>query len=416
MIDKFKLILEYIKVINFSDDLSKLEPCDVLFFCGDAHRGVTLNGRAYAPLLDSLREKFEHKGKNCTTIASPWAKLVGDKAYGGPLAMNGSYFISIVKTKLLRLDKWLGVNHLVGVYESILERTEPKLIITIGCNKFICDAARKKGIYHLELLHGIGYTPLPWGWGEAEKQHLPQGVISLDQVSTKTFSILEQKGVSVFQIPHPFLSRFSRDNFINIPEEWKINKIHKKYKKEILVSLQWGYAGDHGDKQHFKDILSNGLFFSELAEVIQLTKDEIFWRFRFHPVQYRNVNKYQSLFDFINNFIQENPNCEWQDSTYMPLPSILALCSGNITMNSMTSYEAAYMGVKTLALCPIIRERGLHADMFNDLVDKGYMLKQPPNIERILYWVRTVEKSEPLVGNLTDKYWFERLLETLPLA
>ena len=414
---KFRSIFNSLKIINFNDNLTELEKCDVLFFCSDANRGLQLNHRAYSPLMDSLREEFEKRGYKCISIANPFSILTGEKAYGNSLAMNKSFFIAEIKRRLLAkffLRKH-GINPLLNLYGNIFQQARPKLIITINCNDFLCAAARRAGIYHLELLHGIGYSPIPWSWDKKGKQFLPQGIISLDDVSTKTFLVLEQKGVSIFQIPHPFLSRFALGNLVNLPEEWKIANKQKKYKKEILISLQWGYAGDHGHKQHFQDILNNGLFFDELAEVIQLTRNEIFWRFRFHPVHYRNLNKYQFLFDFINNFIESRENCEWKESTYLPLPSVLAQCDGNITMNSMTSYEAAYMGIKTLALCPIIRERGLHADMFTDLVDKGYMLKQPPNIESILYWVRMVEKSEPLLGNLTDKYWFERLLKALPL-
>lgn len=417
MNDQIKKILNYLKVINLKDNLNNLALCDVLFFCNDANRSLQLNGYAYSPLLDSLREQFEQKGYKCISIANPFASLVAEKAYGYPLAMNKSFLFAYVKGKLITKLSPVkyGVNPVLNLYENIFEQAKPKLIITINCNDSLCMAARKKDVYHVELLHGIGYTPIPWGWNKKDKCYLPQGIFSLDEVSTKTFRELEKKGVNIIQIPHPFLSRFASNKIESIPDEWNLHKREKRYKKEILVSLQWAFAGDHGSHHHLANILPNGLFFDELAEVIHLTKNEVLWHFRFHPVQYRNLKKYKSLFDFINEFISQNINCEWKEATYCPLPSILAQCDGHITMHSMSAYEAAYMGVNTLALSPTIRPGGRNENMFNDLVDKGYMIKQAPKTEQILYWVKEVKRSQPLLSNLNDEYWFERLLEILPL-
>lgn len=413
MSNKLKLIINYLKNVNFEDNLDTLTVCDVLFFCADANRGIQLNNRAYSPLLDSVRENFEKKGYKCITIAHPFSHLVGENAYGSPLVMNRSFFIAGVKKKFLDYFPPKKLNNpLLNLYKNIFEKSQAKLIITIGCNDYLSLAARDKKIYHLEILHGIGYTSIPWGWEEKEKKFLPQGIISLDEISKKTFLPLESKKIDIYQIPHPFLSRFFSGE---IPKEWDFNKQEKKYKKEILVSLQWAFAGDHGHNHHLENILSNGLFYEELEEVIRITRNDIFWRFRFHPVQYRNPKKYKNLFDFISKFIEKYPNCEWRESTFTPLPSILVQCSGHITMHSMSSYEAAYMGVNTLALSPTIRPGGHNENMFNDLVDKGYMIKQAPKTEQILHWVKEVKRSQPLLNNLNDEHWFERLLEILPL-
>ena len=46
--------------INLSDDINRVNHCDVLFFCHDDDRSISLNGKAYSPLIDSVREDFEH--------------------------------------------------------------------------------------------------------------------------------------------------------------------------------------------------------------------------------------------------------------------------------------------------------------------------------------------------------------------
>jgi len=94
----FKLS-NYIKNVRFDDTLNQLENCDILLFCHDADRSLTLDGKAYSPLLDSVREEFNHFGFKSVSIAHPWSVLTGQKAYSSPLSFNGSYFKWLVKKK-----------------------------------------------------------------------------------------------------------------------------------------------------------------------------------------------------------------------------------------------------------------------------------------------------------------------------
>ncbi|MBF4521108.1 hypothetical protein IS511_07975 [Acinetobacter towneri] len=388
---KLKKILNIFKIINFQDTFNEISSCDVLFFCHDVNRGVTLGNKAYSPLIDSVRQELEQKGYKCLTIANPWSKMIGEVAYGRPIAINRSYFISKVVKKIL------GIRADLKLYKNILKLAEPKLIITIGCNNELCEAAHSLNVYHIELLHGIGYTSIPWGWGKAQKSHLPQGIFSLDKISTTTFKQLENLNIDIKQIKHPFLSRFIKEETNLLPAEWVLKKSKKKYKKEILISLQWGYASQIDEIEIFEGYLKNGLFYEELEEIIQETKETVLWRFRFHPVQYRQPEKYKKLLDYMDNFIARNPNCEWKESTYLPLPAILKNCSGHLTMSSMSSYEAAYMGVPTLALCPSL-QNGIYGDCFEDLVESRYLEKQKFNVEKVKHWLWSCKVKEPFLG------------------
>lgn len=394
MINKIKCYLSKLKGIKFSDTTNLLRTCDVLFFCHDVDRGVSLNNKAYSPLIDSVRDELEEQGYTCVSIAHPWSRLTGKHSHGEPIAINRPHFLAKVLKKIFPLA---NVRPDLKLYKNILTKTKPKVIITIGCHNELCEAARDMHIFHLELLHGIGYTPIPWGWEKKQKQHLPQGILSLDSVSTHTFSELGKYGVVIKEIKHPFLNRFQQDKLNRIPQEWQPKKKDSKFEKEILISLQWGYAQNVDEHDFFKGTLTNGLFYEELAEVIKLTHDKIFWRFRFHPVQYRQPEKYKNLFDFIDEFVKRNENCEWQESTYLPLPSLLINCSGHVTMSSMSNYEAAYMGVPTLALCPSLREGGVYEHFFNDLIDEGYLQKATSQTDTILKWVSSSEKKRPLL-------------------
>lgn len=391
MLNKLKNYWKFLKTVNFKDTSKNLKKCDVLLFCHDADRGVTLNNKAYSPLIDSVQNKLKIEGYSCQTIAHPFSKLIGNWAYGFPITINRSYL------KALVLNKILKNNNLVKYYEDLFKAANPRIIISIGCNDEFCLAARNLNIYHFELLHGIGYTPMPWDWDKKEKENLPQGILSLDAVSTNTFNELKLKGLDVYQINHPFLSRFNLKNNIELPEEWILNDIDQKYTKTILVALQWGYAPSIDELDIYKGILNNGLFFEEIESIIKETKDSIFWRFKFHPVQYRQQKKYKKLFNIVDNFIKEFKNCEWKESTFLPLPSILGTCDGHITMSSMSSYEAAYLGVRTLALCPTLQKGGIYENMFEDLVKKGYLVKEKPNKVKICNWINELTRLEPLL-------------------
>ncbi|MBV6493619.1 MAG: hypothetical protein LDLANPLL_01642 [Turneriella sp.] len=398
MLSQVRRIINAFKQIDFKSTLSHISKSDVLLFCHDVDRGVTLNDQAYAQLLDSVRDELVAKGYSCVTIAHPWSVLGGEKAYGNPLLMNRDYLVAKLLTKL-KIDKTREVK----LYKRIIGQVSPKVIITIGCNDALCEAARVLQVYHVELLHGIGYTPMPWGWDKKNKEQLPQGILSLDDVSTKTFKELEKYKIKVLQIPHPFLRRFIGNERSKLPIDWQLQSIVNSNRKEILVSFSWGYAPDIDELDCFKGILKNGLFFEELEDVVKQTADSVYWRFRFHPLQYRQKRKYARLFTFMDNFVTKHPNSEWVESTFKPLPSVLAGCSGHITMTSMVCYEAAYFGVKSLALCPSLQAGGIYENFLMDLVDIGYVKKCNPNINEIISWVTVTQKTRPLLNNIDER-------------
>lgn len=400
-ISKLKVLYTLAKRISIRDDSYRIEESDFLLFCHDANRGLTLNDKAYSPLIDSLKDEIEEKGFKTLTIAHPWSKITGHKAYGSPIAINGSLLLS-------KILKRLPLNPIptpdVTLYERLLKKASPKVIITIGSPKELCEAARNLGVFHAELLHGIGYTSMKWDWDTLNEKHIPQCILSLDPVSTETFSVLEERGVIIKEIPHPFLQRFEMSNK-DLPEEWKLQTKSEaeNFDKEILVSLQWGYAPNIDEQEIFKGVLKNGLFYNELEDVIKRTSQNIYWRFRLHPVQYTQPKKYKELLEFMDEFVKRNKNCEWKESTYKPLPSILPFCSGHITMSSMCSYEAAYFGVPSLALAPSLQKGGVHEDLFADLVETKYLVKQTVSVDKILDWVENTKKMQPAMDSQLNK-------------
>jgi len=149
----------------------------------------------------------------------------------------------------------------------------------------------------------------------------------------------------------------------------------------------------------------------ELISVIQLSIDkDILWAFRLHPVQLKE-KKYKHHLNYIEKFCANQKNTQWRWFTEMPLPVALRQCSGHITMSSMSSYEAAYMGIKTLALCPTLQKGGYYQDMFSDLQNADYLTKAQADVGKIVEWAEKVQPTEPFLDNLADEEAWENALE-----
>lgn len=422
MISKLNIKIQNLVAIATGYKSKNLKTCDVILICHDNDRGAILKNRAYSPLLDSLREELESLGLKCISIALPFAKLINQKAHGEPVSINRPYLLAQLKSKLYKklnlFPPNLGSSHVQDLYQKIFKATNAKLIITIGSSPQIARAARSLEIFHAELIHGIGYPKIPWGWDSLPAEELPQCIISLDRVSTKTFSALTNKAVIVKQLPHPYIRRFISARSRQIPEEWEgLELKNKSIKKQILVSLTWGYWGDHGPYTFLYGILKNGLFPEELTEAIEHTRTKnIYWRFRLHPIHLRD-QKYKKLLDFLDNFIQAHANCEWKLSSTLPLPAVAMMCDGNISMSSMTCYDVAYLGVPSLMLCPTIQRGAVNETYFEDLVVSGHVKKALSTATEIIDWTTEVRKISPILNGLeNNEIYYDALFDVLNLS
>lgn len=389
---------------NYKEDLKGLNACDVLFFCHDADRPLSLKSKAFSPLVDSVRKDFETRGLNCLSIAHPWSSLTGEAAHGEPIGMNKTYFIYLIKRTSLRL---LGLSrkNVNNPYSIIFEKTDAKLIITIGSPIGLARVAREREIFHVELLHGIGYSFLPWGWDRLPPSCLPQGILSLDEVSTASFGPLEGKGINIHTIPHPFLKNFVGRNKELFTTDFDMSFCtNEGYEKQIVITFNWSRTN--------KDILRNsykgsepGPFFTLLSELVAEEKTT-FWHFRLHPVQLRNPN-FQYLHDFMDEFIATNANVSWRESSQLPLPSLANFCDAHISVESMSCYDVAMLGVPSLMLSPRIQSGGIYHKKFVDLEAEGYVTKGKMDKHFIKNWIYKTKKMNPRLSNLEDSAAWE---------
>lgn len=420
---KNKLSLYFSYLIGPKDTWKKLNRCDVLLMCHDGDRGIMLNGRAYSPLIDSIGDDLISRGWNCESLALSTSFLVGDLAYNSPKSANRIINRNNILYRILKAilkysyrpwyNKISKYNFLlIKSYSKIFKLTKCKCIFIIGARKEICITARIHKIKVVEVLHAMGYSPIPkkfsgadggsipWGFDKRETKALPDLILSFDPKSTKTFSVLTDLDVRIQEIPHPWLKLY--DNFDNIPNEWKNDtSIRDKLKQTVLVTLSWSYDFDH---PHYKGILSNGIIPESLVNLIKRTQNSVFWLIRLHPVQLRN-KQYLHHIEYVETMVSNLQNCEWESSSNLPLPIVLKNCDCHISMDSMVCYEAAIYGKPSLLLCPTLKTGGFNELKFNDLKEEGYVLLGNINDDdNILEWI-TNSKSLKERHSISSNSW-----------
>lgn len=375
---KYLRFASQLKLHYFYSEISKIKRCDVLLFCHDVNRGLTLNGLAYSPLIDTICEELVGENIKCQAISLPWSKLGLKNTTTKSLLFNRNYFIQRIKNKIFKSKSFES-------YDIIFKKSQARYAIGIGLPPSLCLSAKRHGVVPIEILHGIGYTFIPWGWDKLDTNELPSKLLVLDDISKEAFKPLERKGVSIIKIPHPFYKKIINSNYI-IPSEWAYNEKHGS--KNILVTLQWGY---NGEQPELIGILKNGMFYEDLKILIEKRSD-FFWHFRLHPVQIKGDMSNYAI-SFMKDFSSKYKNVIWEKTSAVPLASVAAVCDAHITMNSMSCYDVAMLGLPSLVLCPVTRDDGIYKDYFADLVSDGYVIKEKVNVNFIENWLDNAKKK-----------------------
>lgn len=395
-----KKTLQVLKSLHYEDTYKKLDKCDVLLICHDNDLGITKDNKAYSPLIDSLYEILDGFGWKCARFLLPYTHMTENQAFGSPVRANRKLFLLTLLYKIrifLRLNslfryysKKSDILTTVLFYKTFFQAIECKCIVGIGLNSSICKAANELGIFSVEVAHGIGYAQLSLELSSLHKSQLPKGIITFDTISYNTYSALETKGVEVKYIPHLWLSRFESEEKQTLPFEWtKEIRIDEKYQKVILLTLQWGYDGE---ASFFDGILKNGILSPCIERAIKETTNDVFWFIRMHPIQLRD-SRYDKHRSYVKKLVQQFANCDWEQASTLPLPSLLLKCDGHLTMSSMSSYEAAYMGIKTLLLCPTLKEGNTHQNYFKDLQMANMADLGSLDTVEIIRWIKSVKKT-----------------------
>lgn len=383
-------MIDVLKSLLIPDSWMKAEPCDILFFQADADLGEEYLGLPFGRLLGPAAIYAETNGFKYVFLSRPYSLLTGNAAWAKPLSMNRVFFVHHVLIKI-------GAKNLARKYIhnrtiKFLSKARPKVIFTIGATDWLCSASNFLTIPVVETLHGTGYINIPWGWGNLETASLPTHIISYDDRSKSTFSKLEDKGVSILRLKDSWPGFVSSETqnllgeVINTPAAEKI----------VLVTLQWGYSGESKATKHLNGILSNGLIPDLLIDIASESDESTLWKFRLHPVQLRG-GRYKEHREIIKNLCERKDNFEWNIASHAPLPEVMKKVTHHITMSSMSVYQAADLGIPSLVLCPSLLQGGHDQDLFNDLVEEGFVQKTGLNSSYVKNWLQTQGRNlEPI--------------------
>ena len=401
IVRKCRLVLSSLLI---SDSYKSTPECDVLFICHDSNRGETLEGKAHSRHLDSIADELVATGLRCAHIALPYSRLVGKKANGSPMSFNRAYAITRILDLLSRLPRALGLSspNQVGIssrekiFRIILEKSKARCVICIGCAPELATIANARRIPIIEVLHGYGYSRVSWGYERRKPQELPSLILAFDRTSFNTFSKLGEKSVTVRHVMDPWLSRFSDATCeTKLPTIWRYRKKPElEGRKTILFSMQRGYAGEY---KELSSILENGLIPASVLDAVEASAGDVNWIFRLHPAQLRRHGSYHvNVRDWVATLCQKHKNCYWEEYSEMPLPVILRYVDGHVTMSSMTAYDCAYFGIRTLYLCPTLKKGGFLDGWYSDLILNGYAKLGNSTVQEILDWVQCAERISPM--------------------
>lgn len=328
-------------------ELSKLKQVQVVLICHDADRGYVYNGKRYSQYLDTINEQLRKRGLSTLTIAYPYSRFYGNKAYGNVISINGLYsrfrlikFLFFIVGFKNKADKYL-----IGLWRKIFVNTAPKVIIAIQPEVPEILAANSLNIPINDLQHGVisgeGYYGMNYR-SEVNQQGWPDCVLTWNDSSSmwvnKNIPWLKAKTIG-----NPWVNRFrypdSNDHLVlNTLNEMPFKK---EDKPNILVTSQW-HSPVNPEKYEF------GVS-ETLLEYIKSTLNKYNWMYRLHPQQNSGNGRavFQNYYD--QNFSQST-NFDFKKSTQSALPALLRVTDLHITMSSAVTKEASQFGIPTCLL------------------------------------------------------------------
>jgi hypothetical protein len=377
-----KKVWRILKSISKRDTWLLAPQSEFVFYQADSDLGEMFEGLPFGRFLGPVAIDAREKGRSFVFLSRPFSLLTDNLAWAKPYRMNRAMLAYRIFNKIGL--KGLAESRIQKMATKFLNQTNPKAVLTIGADEWLCNACFQKKIPVIEVLHGRGYTQIPWGWDLLPASKLPSHVISFDPISTQTFNLLGTNDIQVIQT-EDYWKKFVKKQFIQSQDTTQ------GYRSVVLFTLNWGYDGDHLDAAELSGILRNGLFPEFLEELILDKSLNVKWLFRLHPAQLRgeSVKKYKK---FLNELADNHFNVEWEQASIQPLPLILERVTHHITMSSMATYQAAEEGIKTLLLCPTLQPGRENEGLFNDLVNTNLAIKSQWEKDIVKEWIQNTTR------------------------
>ena len=346
-----------------SDRWRSLETTDLLLVRHDADCGYVHAGRAYSPQMDTIGDWAAALGLRVRSVATPYSRLRGDAAAHDPVTINRPMLAAALLGRGVRAVvgtargmAWADARR-AEIWEAVLRRARPRLVIGIDPEPSLCQAGRSLDIPVFNLQHGVDKgNESPWLTGMAAAQpsadYLPAGMLCWDEGSAEEVARWATRlGVDVHTLGHPWLARFQDpapdDDLVNEGSGRRpalANELPK-----VLVSLQWGLSDFY-----YRDTPFNGVMADALERAILDTAGRFQWLLRLHPVQLRQDGG-APVRSYLDRTFGGLAGVEWEQASTCALPLLLGSVIAHVTDSSSVVMEAARFGVPSALLNPALQ-------------------------------------------------------------
>ena len=350
--------------------IKTLNSVDILYLCHDNSRSILLDGKYYSPLIDSINIKL--KNYSNYTLALPFSKYSGNKAYGNTINLNFYIIISLLKRVVIYRSRSLkNINHdpLIKFYIKLYKKLKLKIIIGIQPSIEMCIAAKISKIKIIDVQHGIISTDETNGYYSPGKRFhtkntgWPNYIFCRNKQSFNEVLKLNNytKPLLIGNLNKSFYENFQP----NIVE----NNLFKTKRKTILFTFQPIYASESysNDNLHhnivFPTVLLNLILNSKYNFIIKL-----------HPTQIRNNNLLKIHMKALSMLFSKYDNVDFIVNNQKPLEYSLVNSDLHITYNSASLFDALDYGLKTILLDDNLAKL---YEFFGELMDSSYVIVDP---------------------------------------
>lgn len=382
--------------------LRSLRPTPIMFTANDVDRGYVFEDKMYSQLIDSVADLIGTREMNCVTVATPFSRVVGKKAYGNVLAFNGkfarAYLYRFLQRKILFMLRRATSCCVTQVWTQIIKRIQPKLIIGIQPGKELCVSARMLGIPVFDLQHGVlsdeGY------YGRAYRQDMdqrgwPDGFLCWDEESA-AWAKKNCIGGRAIVAGNPWISRFIYPQDSDRLVTSAISKLSLTDRApKVLVTLTWGLG------LYCANPSPLGVA-QEVIDTILSRKIDCYWLLRLHPMQLQG-NRGEEMLCLLKKTFGHMPNVEWEITSRAPLPLILQKIDLHLTCMSSVILEAVRFGIKSGV---VFADADLVRQWYGPQLDQGWATLISPKKIKIEEWLEGNLRS-----NLKDKTPSQRPFE-----
>lgn len=393
----FYKIISIIRAALSPSQLNLLRPADILLIDSVFNRSYTLDGKAYSPILDSIKELLENKNFTTIRITSPLSPVNKEKSEIEAILVDREYARCLLKDKLFfhsRKTRYL-------LWINILKKVSPRYVIGIQPAYDLCAAGKELGIKVCDFQHGIIEPEVYYSVKFTDgyyKNGLPDICFCWDEPSASALRRL-LPSVNALTVGNPWIHRFkenrSSDSLV-CAERDRLSKVIGSNRK-ILITLQWNRG--EIDKIPITPLM--------LGAIDKLVRDGWSCWVRFHPVQIRILGLGKLRNEWVKLTGYDFDSEKMIDVSEYALPNLFSAVSIHATAYSASAIDASLMGVST-----ILWDKNEKTQLwFLEYIKAGSVHFAPTMLEDLIQLINTLAR-ENSDDRLPNPHSVEDLLQS----